>query len=91
MRSQLETAARVCTSLLHRLDDQGTGADRQRALFTSTASAPAFIQALARATLSGYEPTAGARPMPHPEAVRHAALWHHTGNPERHARNLAGN
>ena len=44
--------------------DRGTGADRQRALFTSAASAPAFITALARATLSGHEPgrqRAGAR------------------------------
>ena len=39
------------TGLLHRLDDRGTGADRQRALFTSAASTPAFITALARATL----------------------------------------
>ncbi len=44
------------TRLLHRLDQRGTGAGRQRALFTSAASTPAFIQALARATLSGYEP-----------------------------------
>ena len=44
------------TTLLHRLDQRGTGADRQRALFTSAASTPAFITALARATLSGYEP-----------------------------------
>ena len=44
------------TRLLHRLDQQGTGADRQRSLFTSAASTPAFITALARATLSGYEP-----------------------------------
>ena len=52
------------TGLLGRLDDRGTGADRQRALFTSAASPPAFITALARATLSGYEPgrrRAGAR------------------------------
>ena len=44
------------TRLLRRLDDRGTGADRQRALFTSAPSTPAFITALARATLSGYEP-----------------------------------
>ena len=44
------------TRLLHRLDQRGTGADRQRALFTSAASTPAFITALARATLSGDEP-----------------------------------
>jgi glutamate---cysteine ligase / carboxylate-amine ligase len=43
------------TGLLHRLDDRGTGADRQRALFTRAASTPAFITALARATLTGYE------------------------------------
>ncbi len=44
------------TTLLHRLDQRGTGAGRQRALFTSAASTPAFITALARATLSGYKP-----------------------------------
>ncbi len=59
----------IITQLLHRLDDRGTGADRQRAFFTSTASVPAFIQALARTTLSGYEPAAGARPVPHQEAA----------------------
>ena len=81
----------IITTLLRQLDDRGTGADRQRVLFASTASAPAFIQALARATVSGYEPAAGARPVPHPEPARRAALWHHTRNPERHARNSAGN
>jgi carboxylate-amine ligase len=50
------------TRLLHQLDDRGTGADRQRALFTRAASAPAFITALARATLSGYEPGRRHRP-----------------------------
>ena len=50
------------TRLLRRLDDRGTGADRQRALFTSAASTPAFITALARATLSGYEPGRWHRP-----------------------------
>ena len=40
------------TGLLRRLDQRGTGADRQRALFTSAASTPAFITALARATLA---------------------------------------
>jgi glutamate---cysteine ligase / carboxylate-amine ligase len=44
------------TGMLRRLDDRGTGADRQRALFTSGISTPAFITALARATLSGHEP-----------------------------------
>ena len=46
----------MITRLLHRLDQRGTGADRQRALFTSAASTPAFITALARATMSGHEP-----------------------------------
>ena len=50
------------TRLLHRLDQRGTGADRQRALFTSAASTPAFITALARATLSGYQPGRSRRP-----------------------------
>ena len=50
------------TRLLHRLDQRGTGADRQRALFASAASTPAFITALARATLSGYEPGRWRRP-----------------------------
>jgi glutamate---cysteine ligase / carboxylate-amine ligase len=50
------------TGLLSRLDDWGTGADRQRALFTSAASTPAFSTALARATLSGSEPGHWPRP-----------------------------
>jgi glutamate---cysteine ligase / carboxylate-amine ligase len=62
----------IITTLLHQLDDQGTGADRQRALFATTAAVPAFIQALGRATRSGGDPAAGARPVPHPEAARHA-------------------
>src|SRR5271157_1034899 len=64
----------VITDLLRRLDQQGTGADRQRALFTSAASTPAFITALARATLSGYEPgpLAPAR-CPDPGSGSHAA------------------
>jgi carboxylate-amine ligase len=44
--------AQTITGLLRRLDQQGTGADRQRALFASAASRPAFVRALARATLS---------------------------------------
>ena len=44
------------TRLLRQLGQRGTGADRQRALFTSAASTPAFITALARETLSGHEP-----------------------------------
>ena len=50
------------TRLLRRLDDRGTGADRQRALFTSAASPSAFVTALARATLS--------RPRAGPPAAR---------------------
>jgi glutamate---cysteine ligase / carboxylate-amine ligase len=48
--------AETVTGLLGRLEDRGTGADRQRALFSSGLSAPAVITALARATLSGCEP-----------------------------------
>jgi len=44
--------AQTITRLLRRLDQQGTGADRQRALFASAASPPMFARALARATLS---------------------------------------
>jgi len=44
--------AQTITGLLRRLDRQGTGADRQRALFASAASPAAFARALARATLS---------------------------------------
>ena len=40
----------IITKLLRLLDDRGTGADRQRALFTSAASTLAFIKALARET-----------------------------------------
>jgi len=54
--------AQTITTLLHQLDDQGTGADRQRALFASTGSAPRFTEALARATLSGDEPARGGQP-----------------------------
>jgi glutamate---cysteine ligase / carboxylate-amine ligase len=44
--------AQMITGLLRRLDQEGTGADRQRALFTSGLSPSGFVQALARATLS---------------------------------------
>jgi len=44
------------TTLLDRLDQQGTGADRQRVLFAATGSPPAFVEALARATLPSPEP-----------------------------------
>jgi carboxylate-amine ligase len=44
--------AQTITGLLRRLDRQGTGADRQRALFAGAASRPGFVRALARATLS---------------------------------------
>ena len=50
------------TRLLRRLEDRGTGADRQRALFASGVSTPGFITALARETLSGYEPGRWRRP-----------------------------
>ena len=60
------------TRLLHRLDDQGTGAERQRALFAGAASAPAFVEALARATLSGYEPANGRHPNADPGGRRGA-------------------
>ena len=49
--------------LLHRLDDHGTGAERQRALFAGAASPSEFVGEVARATLAGPEPAAsGARP-----------------------------
>ena len=54
--------AQTITGLLRRLDDRGTGADRQRALFASAGSAPGFTEALARATLSGDEPARGGQP-----------------------------
>jgi carboxylate-amine ligase len=60
------------TRLLQRLDDQGTGAERQRALFAAAASAPAFVEALARATLSGYEPANGRHPNADPGGRRGA-------------------
>ncbi len=63
------------TRLLHRLDDRGTGADRQRAL-TATASTPEFIKALARVTLSGYDLAVGAGPVPAP-CCRHAPAAPH--------------
>jgi glutamate---cysteine ligase / carboxylate-amine ligase len=44
--------AQTITGLLRRLEHEGTGADRQRALFASGASPPGFVRALARATLS---------------------------------------
>jgi glutamate---cysteine ligase / carboxylate-amine ligase len=44
--------AQTITGLLRQAGQQGTGADRQRALFTSAASPPGFVRALARATLS---------------------------------------
>ena len=54
--------ADAITGLLHRLDQRGTGADRQRALFAGAVSAPGFVEALARATLSGGEPACGGQP-----------------------------
>jgi carboxylate-amine ligase len=54
--------AQTITGLLRRLDQRGTGADRQRALFASAGSASRFVEALARATLSGDEPGRGGQP-----------------------------
>jgi hypothetical protein len=65
--------SQIIAELLCQLDDLGTGAGRQRALFAGTASAAAFIAALARATLSGCEQTAAVRSARHPQAVRRAA------------------
>jgi glutamate---cysteine ligase / carboxylate-amine ligase len=62
------------TTLLRRLDDRGTGANRQRAFFTRAASTPAFITALARATLSSYEPGRWPRPDARAPAAAGAAL-----------------
>ena len=47
--------------LLDRLDNRGTGADRQRAFFADAMSVPEFVEALARATLSGDGPAAQGR------------------------------
>jgi hypothetical protein len=47
--------AESITGLLHRLDERATGADRQRALFTGAMSVPAFVAALARATVPEHE------------------------------------
>ncbi len=52
----------IITRLLQRLDDRGTGADRQRALFAAARSAPAFTEALARETLPGDDPARTSRP-----------------------------
>jgi glutamate---cysteine ligase / carboxylate-amine ligase len=73
--------ADMVTRLLRRLDDRGTGADRQRALFTG-ASTSAFIAALARVTVSGYEQGRSAGPVPGAPEGAGAAPW-------RHARNLS--
>ncbi len=53
--------AETITRLLRRLDERGTGADRQRTLFAAAGSAPAFVDALARATLSSDEHQPSAR------------------------------
>ena len=62
------------TGLLGRLDDRGTGADRQRALFTSGLSTPAVITALARATLSGLRAGPPAARCPGPGSGRRAVV-----------------
>ena len=54
--------ARTITRLLRQLDQRGTGADRQRALFTTSESPPRFIEALARTTLSSDEPARSGHP-----------------------------
>ena len=83
----------IITGLLRRLDDRGTGADRQRALFTSAASTPAFITALARATCPATSRAAGAdrcpgsgsgsrAVVPNPRWPQYAA----TGKPPGHTR-----
>jgi carboxylate-amine ligase len=46
----------VVTRLLSALDDHGTGAERQRALFARVGSTCEFVEALARATLPEAEP-----------------------------------
>jgi hypothetical protein len=60
------------TTLVHRLDHLGTGADRQRALFAAAGPAPGFVQALARATLSsgGHQPSARSGRLPGRVAAR---------------------
>jgi carboxylate-amine ligase len=59
----------MVTALLHLLDDRGTGAERQRALFAQAGSAPEFVEALARATTA----EAGAPPPAGPSAPPQAA------------------
>ena len=65
--------AQTITRLLRRLDQRGTGADRQRALFASAGSAPRFVEALARATLSGDEP--GRSGQPNARSERPPRAW----------------
>ncbi len=65
--------AQTITGLLHRLDQRGTGADRQRVLFASAGSAPSFVETLARATLSGDEPARGG--LPNAKSERPAPAW----------------
>jgi glutamate---cysteine ligase / carboxylate-amine ligase len=64
--------ADAITGLLRLLDDRGTGADRQRALFTAADSAPGFVEALASATLPGDEP---ARGQPNAGSERPPGAW----------------
>ena len=47
--------AHIIAGLLRRLDQRGTGADRQRTLFADAASPSRFVEALARLALSGDE------------------------------------
>lgn len=50
------------TALLRQLDSRKTSADRQRALFAQAQSAPAFTEALGRATLSSGQLAHGRQP-----------------------------
>jgi carboxylate-amine ligase len=54
--------AQTITGLLRRLDNLGTGADRQRALMATSVSPRGFVQALAHATLSDHEPARSSQP-----------------------------
>ena len=64
--------SQTITGLLRRLDHQGTGADRQRALFASAGSTLEFVEALARATLSGDEARGG---QPNARSERPPRAW----------------
>jgi carboxylate-amine ligase len=72
--------AETVTVLLDRLDRLGTGAERQRALFAAAAgSAPAFVEALARATLPGDHYLGRSCSYPRPPAGRELSAVCSTG------------